>query len=92
MSFVPNMVNPDYSLLMTRETFTGIKDLKFPEDGMKIARLNLTEKQVWLAAQDPQGLIDHGSNERFNKFWFRYYLLPLKIKRFVYKFKFWSTR
>ncbi len=92
MSFAPDAVTPEYSLLMTRETWAYVRDLEFPRDWKKIAFLNLNAKMVWWAAQDPQDMIDKGLETQFRRFWFRYYLLPLKIKRFLYRFKFWSVK
>lgn len=91
MSYVPEIVSPLYSELGSRIDHSRAADLKFPEDGMKIARLSLLNKQVWIAAQDPQHLIDLMLDDKFKRFWWRYYILPLKIKRFFYKFKFWNV-
>lgn len=91
MSYIPTIVSPLYSTLKNRKTFFKASDVKYPEDGMRLARLSLLEKQVWIAAQDPQRMLDLMLNDKFKRFWFRYYIFPLKCKRFLYKFKFWNV-
>lgn len=80
MSFVPFAIEPP-------RFWFSMKDLKWPEDRKTIARLSLEGKQIWYAAQDPIKLIESDSD--FHSFWFRNYILPLKIKRFLYILKFW---
>ncbi len=87
MSFVPDVVSPEYSEVKTRTTYEGLSELKFPEDAAKIKRLTLAAKQVWYAGQDPQILVQ--SDADFHQFWYLNYIFPLKLKRFAYIFKFW---
>ncbi len=87
MSFQPQALTPEYSMVESRDCYAHLKDLKFPDDKQKIAYLSLAEKQVWYAAQDPHALIESG--EDFHQFWFLRYLLPLRLKRIAFWFKFW---
>lgn len=87
MSFIPEVISPEYSLIDGKKTFLHIRDYKFPADKTKIAGLTLAEKQVWYAAQDPHAHIESG--EDFSAFWYWHYIVPLKLKRFVFWFKFW---
>lgn len=63
----------------------GESALKFPRDAKRIALLSLEEKEAFYLAHDPMDL----DTIEFRRFWYWSYLLPLKIKRFVYWFKFW---
>lgn len=81
MSYVPSaFVEMGYGWLV---------ELKWPANRVRIAFMSLENKQKWLLAQDPQTLIDLGLDAKFVAFWDRCYILPLKIKRFLYKAKFW---
>ena len=64
-----------------------ITQLSWPKDKWRIALMSQANKEIWYASREPIGLI-YQSYE-FAKFWERCYLKPLKIKRFIYKFKFW---
>jgi len=66
-----------------------IESLKWPQDKSFISRLNLEEKQYWFAVQDARTMIFLADTEEFKQYWFWHYLIPLKIKRFLYRFKFW---
>jgi hypothetical protein len=61
--------------------------LKWPEDASVIAQLDLIGLQCWFAGQDPREMIYLGQNREFRRFWYRTYLLPLRIKRFIFKIK-----
>lgn len=87
MSFTPEVITPEYSLLETHDCYAHIKGLGYPADKGTIGRLPLNEKQVWYAAQDPHSLIEAGND--FQSFWYWHYVMPLKVKRFMYWFKFW---
>lgn len=68
-------------------TAVGYTHLSWPKDRMRIALLSLSDKQAWYAAQKPEDLAS--SSLEFQSFWQRWYIRPLKIKRFFYSFKFW---
>ena len=87
MSFQPKVVTPEYALINGKTDFSHIRDYKFPENKREIARLSLAGKQVWYAAQDPHTLIEADAD--FGSFWYWRYILPLKLKRFLFSFKFW---
>lgn len=87
MSHVPNAITPEYVLIETRFDFSPLKDLKFPEDKLKMAGHSLSELQVWYAAQDPHDLMEMGDD--FLTWWKWHYLVPLRCKRLIYKLKFW---
>jgi len=54
VSFVPEVISPEYSEIKTRADHSHVRRYKFPQDRIKIAGLSLAEKQIWYAAQDPQ--------------------------------------
>lgn len=87
MSFVPEVISPEYSEIKTRADHSHVRRYKFPQDRIKIAGLSLAEKQIWYAAQDPHSHIESG--EDFGAFWYWHYIMPLKVKRLVFWFKFW---
>lgn len=87
MSFIPQVITPAYAEIKTRIDYSSLNGLKYPEDRKKIARLPLAHLQVWYAAQDPHTLIEAGGD--FHSFWYWHYILPLKLKRIVFKLKFW---
>lgn len=107
MSFTPEVVSPEYSVIESRDCYAHVKGLKYPADAAKIKRLTLVEKQVWYASQDPQELItidantkkaeaqaqyvesDFSRRSEFSRFWFWHYIVPLKLKRCAFWFKFW---
>jgi len=61
--------------------------LKWPEDRQTLAQLSMSELIMWYAGLDPRELVYMGQTAEFQRFWFRHYLLPLRIKRFFYKIK-----
>lgn len=61
--------------------------LTFPEDRATLSRLRLDELIYWYASQDPRSIIYLAQTKEFKKFWYWNYLLPLHMKRFVYKIK-----
>lgn len=61
--------------------------LQWPEDASIIATLSLEDKIYWYSSQDARQMIFLGQNPKFKRFWYYTYLLPLRIKRFVYKIK-----
>ncbi len=87
MSFVPEVITPEFALIDGKKDYSHIRGWKFPEHKAKIAGLSLAEKQVWYAAQDPHHHIESG--EDFGAFWYWHYIVPLKLKRFAFAFKFW---
>lgn len=70
-------------------TVQEIGQLRFPEDRALIAQLTLDEKAFWYGAQNPQDMVWLGNKEDFTRFWRWYYMVPLKVKRLIYKLKFW---
>jgi hypothetical protein len=64
-------------------------DVKWPENKVRLALMSLKNKERWLVAQDPQRFIDLGEEKAFARFWKAFYLTPLKIKRVLYRLKFW---
>ena len=66
---------------------TRVQLLRFPEDKAIIAQLDLLEMQCWYAGQEPRHMIYLGNSIEFKRFWKLHYLLPLKIKRFIYRIK-----
>lgn len=66
-----------------------IPRLRWPDDKESIAGLSLEEKIWWFASQDPTAMTVIGNTKDFARFWFWCYLFPLRIKRLIYKFKFW---
>lgn len=86
---VPDMVTPEYALLENHRDFSHIKELKFPRDATRLCFMTLEEKAVWYASQDPQDVIDLAGSKQFQVFWRRFYARPLKLKRGLYKLKFW---
>lgn len=89
MPFVPGTVTSDYALIENHNDFTGLKELSFPRDAMRLCWLSLAEKQVWYASRDPQEMITLSLDPQFKRFWQRFYSRPLKLKRALYKLKFW---
>lgn len=87
MSFTPEVISPEYSMRESRDCYAHVKNLKYPADRAAIARLKLAEKVVWYAAQDPHEHIEAG--EDFASFWYWHYIVPLKMKRILFWFKFW---
>ena len=61
--------------------------LKWPEDQAVIASLSLQDKIYWYSSIDAREMIFLAQNPKFVRFWYWSYLLPLRIKRFVYRFK-----
>jgi hypothetical protein len=74
-------------MMSTPVDLRSVQLLKWPTDASIIAQLDLIEMQCWYCAQDPRSMIWLGQNKEFKRFWFRHYLLPLRIKRVVYKLK-----
>ena len=72
---------------MLNVDLTKVQLLKWPEDASTIAQLDLIELQCWFAGQDPREMVFLGQNKEFRHFMYRYYILPLKIKRFWFKIK-----
>ena len=66
----------------------GRTELKYPEDRWRIALLPQRKKEAWYAAQEPAKLAE--SDKDFQAFWSRWYGGHLKLKRFVFKMKFWK--
>ena len=89
MAFIPQTITPEFSLLKDHADFSRFKSLKFPRDAFLICWMTLEQKQVWYASCDPQELISLAQNKQFLTFWRRFYTRPLKIKRALYKLKFW---
>lgn len=87
MSYTPDAVTPEFSLLDNHMCYAHLKGLRYPGDKGAIARLPLAEKMVWYAAQDPHTLIE--ADDDFAVFWFWHYIVPLRIKRLIFKLKFW---
>jgi len=61
--------------------------LTFPRDRATLSKLRLDELICWYACQDPRSLIYLAQTKEFKQFWYWHYLLPLRIKRFVYRMK-----
>lgn len=68
---------------------TSVYELRWPDDKKAIARLDLDAKQQWWAMQDARAMIFLSETEEFKRFWFFHYLVPLRLKRLVYRLKFW---
>jgi hypothetical protein len=66
---------------------TKVQLLKWPQDASIIAQLDLVELQCWYAGQDSREMIFLAQNPNFKRFWYWTYLVPLRIKRFIFKIK-----
>jgi len=66
--------------------------LKWPQDKLTLKQLSLDEKIFWFASQDPRSVIYLAQTPDFKKFWYRHYILQLKLKRFAYKIKSFLTK
>ena len=66
-----------------------VAQLKYPKDRFRIALLSLESKACWYAAQEARDLIILSNTKDFAKFWHWAYVIPLRIKRWLYKFKVW---
>lgn len=64
-----------------------VQVLRYPEDKAFLATLSLEEKICWYSGQEPRYMIYLGNDPTFKRFWFWSYILPLRIKRFMYKIK-----
>lgn len=64
-----------------------VQVLRWPSDKGIIASLSLEEKMCWFAGQEPRYMIFLGNDPEFKRFWKRYYLRPLHLKRFFYRIK-----
>ena len=64
-----------------------VQVLVWPTDKAIIASLSLEEKICWYSGQNPRQLIFLGQDSQFKAFWKRHYLLPLHIKRLLYRIK-----
>lgn len=70
--------------------------LNWPQDASVIASLSLEDKIYWYSSQDARNMIFLAQKKEFLRFWYFHYLLPLRIKRYLYKlknvfkFKVWS--
>ena len=84
---LPFAITTRYAMIQNRHDFSSLQDLKFPQDKYQIARLSLFQKQIWYASKDPHELIQE--TPLFKAWWFRHYVMPLRIKRLFYKLKFW---
>lgn len=65
----------------------GRSSLRYPQNKWAIAFQSQAAKERWYAAQDPQELAE--SSKDFAKFWARWYVGHVKLKRFLFRFKFW---
>ena len=80
-AYIPSAyVEPGYSWL---------RNLTWPRNKWQIAIMGLDLKQKWLLSLDPQELIDLGSEKAFVEFWRWAYIMPLQVKRILYKLRFW---
>lgn len=78
MSFSPHaIVTPETEYLLS---------LEFPRDKWVIAFLSQPQQEAWYATRKPEELIY--ANEEFNRFWYNWYIKPLKWKRWFYRL-FW---
>jgi len=65
--------------------------LRWPDDKSIIAGLSLSEKIYWYASLNSQDVIFMANTKEFQRFWYWRYLVPLRIKRFLYKVKYWLS-
>ena len=61
--------------------------LKWPEHSSVIASLSLQDKIYWYSSIDAREMIFLAQNPKFVRFWYWSYLLPLRMKRFIYRIK-----
>lgn len=74
-------------MLSTQPDLKIIQVLRWPSDKGLIASLTLEEKMCWFAGQDPRHMVWLGQDAEFKKFWKKYYLRPLHLKRMFYRIK-----
>lgn len=72
-----------------RDLTQDVSFLKWPEDKASLACLNSSELILWYASQEPRQAVWMGQDPEFKKFWYRKYLLPLRLKRLLYKYTKW---
>jgi len=65
----------------------GKSNLRYPENKWRIAFMSQPAKEKWYAAQDPKDLA--ASSKEFQEFWSRWYLGHVKLKRLIFRLKFW---
>lgn len=66
-----------------------LSKIKWPDHKEFIAGLNLDLKMQWYALQDARDMVYLGDTQEFKAFWYWHYLFPLRMKRLMYRFKFW---
>lgn len=62
-----------------------IYTLKWPQDRKELAKLPVIELQLWIASQDPRGLVFLAQDREYQRFIKYHYLWPLKLKRLALK-------
>lgn len=65
----------------------GSSKLKYPKNKWRIALMTQPAKEAWYAAQDPKDLAM--SSKDFQSWWQRWYVGHVKLKRAIFRLKFW---
>ena len=64
-----------------------INSLRFPQDVKELRKLSILELQIWISSLDPRLLVYMAQTEDYQRFIKWHYLVPLRIKRMLYRIR-----